>query len=119
MKYEHIFPLLTDQQFAVLYWKCQGMKHEDIAEKFNYSMAWIQEHSSSGQKKLGITGHPKSREKILEDEVCPALFEWVKQNPERVKALPPPVEQASPASSSGYIEPDTDPTKAKPGSEPP
>lgn len=96
MDYDKAFFSLSDTEFSIVYWKCQGLTHDQIVllfRNFNqyYSRAWVQEHKSDADKKLGIS-HLQStdREKVYEKEICPALQEWIKHHEEVLNRLRPP-----------------------------
>lgn len=66
---------LTKNEITVLYWKCKGLKYNQIAIKLGYSMDWVQLHMSNVYKKLGFQKqmHWTKRVEILEKEICPLL----------------------------------------------
>lgn len=66
---------LTKNEVTILYWKCKGLKYNQIALKLGYSMDWVQLHMSNVYKKLGFQKemHWTKRAEILEKEICPKL----------------------------------------------
>ncbi len=66
---------LTKNEVTVLYWKCKGLKHPQIAGKLGYSTDWVQLHMSNVYLKLGFDKkmHWTKRVEILEKEICPQL----------------------------------------------
>ncbi len=92
MNYNRVFDALTGQEFAVIYWSCQGLTYGEIEEKFGYGVSWIQKRASSTHRKLGIDHLlPRDRETILDEEICPALMAWIENHPDKIKRLPPPL----------------------------
>src|SRR5687767_2187937 len=115
------FNVLNDREFAVLYWKCQGYTHKYIAEKWGYTEQWVQLHMTSAHRKLGIPKdmHPAQRAPILENEVCPALMEWVEHRPEKIRGLPAPLEleditlEPEEATHEPFIDPGEEPLQGE------
>lgn len=66
---------LTKNEVTVLYYKCRGLKYNQIATRLTYSVDWVQLQMSSVYAKLGFNKemHWTKRREILENEVCPRL----------------------------------------------
>lgn len=91
MDYNHAFELLSDQEFAVIYWKCQGLTHTQVGDILGWGMDNVQKYNSSAHKKLGLGDLlAAKRQKVMDEEICPALREWIKQHTEALDRLRPP-----------------------------
>ncbi len=80
------------REWAVLYWKSQGLKHKEIANQWNYSIQWVQRYMTRTYERFGI---PKNLDKyqkfeMLENMVFPKLREFIAGEPNILKELPPP-----------------------------
>ncbi|MFC1879100.1 hypothetical protein ACFLZW_04235 [Chloroflexota bacterium] len=72
---EEALRTLTQNEITVLYWKCRGLKYEEIGELLNYGVDWVQMHMSNTYAKLGFDSsmHWTKRAKILKETHCPTL----------------------------------------------
>jgi formylglycine-generating enzyme required for sulfatase activity len=105
--------LLSKYQIQVLYYKCKGATHEEIAEILDRDVKTIQYHMSKIYKVLEITKPGKSKEEMdseLKNEICPIIrqlfqtFEDVKtwaptpkKTPDAEKDEPAPPYQLPPS----------------------
>lgn len=66
---------LTKNEVTVLYWKCKGLKYDQIALRTTYSKDWVQLQMSNVYSKLGFDKnmHWTKRVEVLEKEICPLL----------------------------------------------
>lgn len=97
MNYKKAFDELTPQEFAVIYWKSQGFTHDQVAQILGWGMDNVQKYISSAHKKLGLGELlQRRREPLLENEIYPALREWIKQHTEALDNLKPPEEPQLP-----------------------
>ncbi|MBI5954470.1 MAG: helix-turn-helix domain-containing protein [Chloroflexi bacterium] len=80
------------REWAVLYWKSQGLKHEEIADKWGYSIQWVQRYMTKAYERFGIPKELDKYEKYrrLEQEVFPIMRKFIEDDPESVKVLPSP-----------------------------
>ena len=80
------------REWAVLYWKSKGLKHQEIAEMWHYSLEWVQRYMTNTYERFGIPKELNKYEKFerLKQEVLPVLNEFLEQEPETLKELPPP-----------------------------
>src|ERR1051325_753412 len=78
------------RQWAVLYWKYQGLTHRQVGAKVRKSEHWVQRYMTMIYKTFGTPDIPDKEEKFqwLVDNVFPALKEFLEQNPEVIRALP-------------------------------
>ena len=81
--YDEKFRSLTDDEIIVLNAKCKGVAFDEIARRMGYGVKWVYSRLSKVYLKLGIdqTLHPRDRAKVLSDEVCPQLQEFLKNKP--------------------------------------
>ena len=65
-----------------------------IAEKWHFSEQRIQQHSSSALLKFGIPKdmHSAHKDRVVQDEICPALSEWIANHTEKLRLLTEPLE---------------------------
>lgn len=89
---------LTFNEVTVLYWKCQGLKYEQIKLRVDYSVDWVQLQMSNVYAKLGFSKemHWAKRVEILDKEVCPALNEILGGKPPKPDEWPPDIEKPEP-----------------------
>ncbi len=87
--------ILTFNEVTVLYWKCQGLKYEQIKLRVDYGVDWVQLQMSNVYAKLGFSKemHWSKRVEILEKEVCPALNKILEGNPPKLDEWPPDIEK--------------------------
>jgi hypothetical protein len=91
MDYKKVFSELTPQEFAVLYWKSQGLTHDKVGELLGWGLDNVQKYNSRAHAKLGLGELlQKRREPILENEVYPALREWIRDHTEALNNIRPP-----------------------------
>lgn len=117
MDYNKAFSELSPQEFAVIYWKSQGLTHVQVGDVLGWGMDSVQKYVSKAHKKLGLGELlQKRRETILESEVYPALREWIKHHADVLNNLRPPEEPQIPAeveTVDGEPVEDTQPQKAE------
>jgi hypothetical protein len=79
---------LTANELRVLYYKCLGWQHADIAKKLGYQIDTIHHHSSEGQKKLDLKpGHWRAREKELQKRYCKKILDIVESSEDIYEGL--------------------------------
>jgi hypothetical protein len=80
------------REWAVLYWKSQGLKHEEIANKWGYSINWVQRYMTRAYKRFEVPPELNKYEKLqhLEERVFPPMRKFIANEPEIVRELPPP-----------------------------
>jgi DNA-binding CsgD family transcriptional regulator len=81
--YDEKFRSLTENEITVLNAKCKGVALREVARRMGFGVAWAYQQMSIVYRKLGIdeTLHPADRAKVLSDEVCPQLQEFLKNKP--------------------------------------
>lgn len=89
------------REWAVLYWKSTGMTHRQVADQLGYSKDWVQRYMGKAHDRFETPKDLDSEEKYewLQDNVFPALKEFVQGEPDTLKELPPPPEGEPPASA--------------------
>lgn len=88
---EEILKRLPKNQAAVLYWKCQGLKYEDIGTKLNYSIEWVTLQMSYVYARFDLKDkkvHWAKRQDFLKNEVCPVLQKLTNGNPNKLDDFP-------------------------------
>jgi DNA-binding CsgD family transcriptional regulator len=81
---------LNENEITVLYWKSKGLNYEQIANKLDYSVDWVQLQMSTVYAKLGFKKdmHWTKRRDILANEVYPLLpkdlKDWKKEIREEI-----------------------------------
>lgn len=96
MSIEDQLKKLTLNEATVLYWKCRGLRHKQIADRLGYGVDWVQLQMSQVYRKLGFDAkmHWSKRKEILEIEVCPRLpknlnhRQFREENTEEIKQDP-------------------------------
>jgi hypothetical protein len=83
------------REWAVLYWKYQGYTHREVGEKLFHGKDWVQRYMTAIYKRFGAPPIQDKDEKFqwLVDNIFPALKEFLEQDSEAQKLLPPPLEQ--------------------------
>lgn len=78
--YDEKFGFLTENEIVVLNAKCKGEDFREIARRMGFGVAWAYHQMSIVYRKLGIdeTLHPADRAKMLRNEICPKLQEFLK-----------------------------------------
>ena len=86
------------REWAVLYWKSQGLKHEEIANKWGYSIKWVQRYMTNAYTRFEVPKQLNKYEKLeyLEKKVFPLIREFIANEPDIIKELPPPPTGAVP-----------------------
>ncbi|MBV5342639.1 hypothetical protein JZU68_03165, partial [bacterium] len=66
---------LTKNEMTVLYWKCKGLKYEQIGARLTYGVDWVTLTMGGVYTKLGFSKemHWTKRWEILKTEVCPLV----------------------------------------------
>jgi len=103
------------REWAVLYWKSQGLTHREIADKLGYGKDWVQRYMTSAYRRFGAPKDVDKDEKFewLQKNVFPALKEFIAGNPDTLKELPPPP-TGEPEILEGVVEEDSGPTPPPP-----
>lgn len=80
------------KEWAVLYWKSQGLKHQEIADGWGYTKEWVQHYMTRIHRRFETPKELNQIEKNewLENNVYPALRKFLEDHPETTKELPPP-----------------------------
>jgi hypothetical protein len=86
------------REWAVLYFKSQGLTHRQVGEKLGYGKDWVQRYMTSAYRRFGAPKDVDRDEKFewLEKNVFPALREFIAGNPDTLKELPAPPEGEPP-----------------------
>jgi hypothetical protein len=80
------------REWAVLYWKYQGKTHREVADKLVHGKDWVQRYMTAIYRRFDAPKDLDRDEKFewLVRNVFPALKEFLENNPDIVKELPPP-----------------------------
>ncbi len=88
------------REWAVLYFKAQGLTHKQVADQLSYSRAWVQRYVSRAHKRFHTPddlADDAERAEWLATHVYPPLREFISGHPELLKELPPPPQGEPPA----------------------
>lgn len=90
MSTEEILSSLTEHEATVLFWKCRGLKYDQIGDRLGYSVEWVTLQMSYVYSKLGFDNklHWTKRKEKLEEEICPVFSKLTEDNPASLKKFP-------------------------------